>query len=157
MTENYFKIFDFEEKIDIDQEILEEKYLEFQRNFHPDKAGIKEVEKSILINEAYDTLKEDFARAAHILKLNGIDIENDEKAPKVDFEILSEIMEIQEEILASDEDSQKQDLAKQLKEKKQDFFNQTKEKIAQKNFEEAAQNLMAAKYYNKAIKDLRAK
>lgn len=156
MTKNYFELFGFAEKIDIDLDILEEKYLEFQRNFHPDKAGIKEIEKSILINEGYDILKDDISRASHILKLNEIDIENDEKAPKVDFETLSEIMTIQEKIIDSDQNEKKQ-IEQELKTKIKELLQIVKNEINNKNFVSSAQNLMKLKYYSKALKDLKKK
>ena len=36
-NQNYFELFELECSVDINSEILEKKYLNFQKNFHPDK------------------------------------------------------------------------------------------------------------------------
>lgn len=73
---NYFKIFGFEEAFLIDKQALEDKYLELQMQFHPDRqAGKSEKEKLLAlkksadINEAYKNLKNDVKRAEHLLAL----------------------------------------------------------------------------------------
>lgn len=152
--QNYFKIFEIEENIEINLNDLEKKYFEFQKNFHPDKAGIAEIEKSILINEAYEVLKNKVLRASHILQIHNIDVENDEKSIKVNQETLMEIFTLQEEI--SDNNQEKNsELKNLLQEKIEENFCKVKEEIAKKNYEIAAQNLIKIKYYSKTLKDLK--
>jgi molecular chaperone HscB len=141
---NFFELFEIEEKFQIDLDLLEEKYLNFQRNFHPDKAGIAEIEKSILFNEGYDILNDDFRRAAHILKLHGIDIEDDGKAPKVDQNTLMEIFSLQEEPQKIDKN--------EIKEKIKSLFTNTQNYLENGDFEKAAQDLMKVKYYRTILK-----
>ena len=151
---NYFKIFDIEEEIEIDLDLLEEKYHAFQRNFHPDKAGIEEIEKSISFNAGYDILNDEFLRIAHLLKINGVDIENDSKAPKVDVIVLQEIMEIQEKISAADVTEAvkiKEDLSTKIKKS----LTETKDFFAKSNFEDASQSLMKVKYLKKALREVK--
>ena len=151
---NYFEIFEIKEEYDIDLELLEEKYHDFQRSFHPDKAGIDEIEKSIALNDGFKVLSDSILRAAHILKLNGIDVNNDSKAPKVDMEVLQQVMELQEEILQSDP-SKKQLLKTQLQELVKNAIAETKNFLLERNFEKAAQSLMKAKYLKKTLSDLK--
>jgi Fe-S protein assembly co-chaperone HscB len=80
---NYFENFSFNVDFNIDLEELENKYLEFQKQFHPDNSISADVEKSISINEAYKVLKNPLQRASHILQLNGIDLENDSIAQRL--------------------------------------------------------------------------
>ncbi len=143
---NYFKIFEIKEEIEIDLDLLEEKYHDFQRNFHPDKAGIEEIEKSMAFNEGFDILSDEFSRIAHLLKINGIDVNDDSKAPKVDMEVLQEAMELQERILEGE------DLKKEIGEKCDAALTETKRLFENGDFDRSAQELMRVKYLRKASK-----
>lgn len=152
---NYFEIFKFEEKFNIDLDLLEQKYLDFQKNFHPDKAGIKEVENSILVNEAYKILSDDFLRLAYILKLNEIDILDDAKAPKVDFDTLSRILELQEAISSCNELSKLDEIKTKLQSEIKLQIKACVKLIDSKDFALAAQILIKAKYLKKSLSDLK--
>ena len=108
---NYFQRFDLEESFDIDLEILEEKYLSAQSEFHPDKLIDKNAEEridlemnSILLNEAYEVLKDSLARAIYFFKVKvGIDINNDASCKiKPSQEILVENLELRELIFETE-------------------------------------------------------
>lgn len=150
---NYFENFSFNVDFNIDLEELENKYLEFQKQFHPDNSS-SDVEKSISINEAYKVLKNPLQRASHILQLNGIDLENDSKAPKPDIETLEEILELQEkvaEITLEEKDSLKKYLISEIK----SLLEKTAEELENKDFTKAAQILIRAKYFDKTLRDLK--
>ncbi len=154
MKRNYFKIFNIEEKFEIDEDLIEDKYLEFQRNFHPDKAGIDEIEKSIEINEGYEILLDDLRRGAHLLFLGGVNVENDSVAPKVDQACLMKAFEIQEDIESADTKrilEIKDEMKKEIKQLFLEFSNM----IEKKNFEKAAQILMKVKYFSKTLKEIK--
>ncbi len=150
---NYFENFSFNVDFNIDLEELENKYLEFQKQFHPDNSS-SDVEKSISINEAYKVLKNPLQRASHILQLNGIDLENDSKAPKPDMETLEEILELQEkvaEITLEEKDSLKKYLISEIK----SLLEKTAKALENKDFTKAAQILIRAKYFDKTLRDLK--
>lgn len=150
---NYFENFSFNVDFNIDLEELENKYLEFQKQFHPDNSS-SDVEKSISINEAYKVLKNPLQRASHILQLNGIDLENDSKAPKPDIETLEEILELQEkvaEITLEEKDSLKKYLISEIK----SLLEKTAKALENKDFTKAAQILIRAKYFDKTLRDLK--
>ena len=98
LMKNFFTIFTLPIKFSLDLNALEQKYFTFQKQFHPDTAGIAEIENSILINEAYEVLKNPLRRAAHILQLNNIDVEKDGGALRPDMATLERVLEIQESI-----------------------------------------------------------
>ncbi|MBL6664699.1 MAG: Fe-S protein assembly co-chaperone HscB [Rickettsiales bacterium] len=144
---NYFEIFDLEITTEINLDEIESKYLAFQQQFHPDKASTADIEKSILLNEAFEVLQKPFSRLAYILKLNGIDINDDTKAPKVDGKTLQEVFELQEKFLEmSVEDKQK------LKEKVENLLTKSAQEINEENYEKAAQTLIKSKYFNKILR-----
>ncbi|MDX2049740.1 MAG: Fe-S protein assembly co-chaperone HscB [Rickettsiaceae bacterium] len=104
---NFFNIFGLEEKFDLDKESLELKYLALQKIYHQDTYGINDPEntgdiitnisKSLDINSAYKTLKDDFLRAHHILNLKGIHLNDDQESrKKIDQEFLIEMLETME-------------------------------------------------------------
>lgn len=80
---NYFKVLNLTQKYDIEPALLKENYLAEQMKYHPDRAPsnelkIKYIETSMLLNEAYKILGDDYLRAEYLLKLNGFDL-SDEK------------------------------------------------------------------------------
>lgn len=153
---NYFDIFLLSPKAEIDLEDLEKKYLTFQQQFHPDNSSTADIEKSILVNEAYEVLKNPLRRTTHILQLNGIDIENDSTAPKVDSKTLLEILEIREKISESSFD-EIEILKKDLNSKIKSLLNETALKLDIQDFTTATQIVIRAKYFDKTLKDLKKK
>ena len=97
-------------------------------------------------NEGFDILSDEFSRIAHLLKINGIDVNDDSKAPKVDMEVLQEAMELQERILEGE------DLKKEIGEKCDAALTETKRLFEDKDFDGSAQELMRVKYLRKASK-----
>ena len=150
----YFEIFNIKFSKIINLDDLEEKYLLFQQKYHPDNTQNCDIEKSILINDAYETLKDPIKRYSYILRENKIDITNDEKAPKVDPQTLEEIWQIQENINKISIDDKLQ-LKKELKEKITNYFSIIYDSIQNSEFIHAAQILIKVKYYNKIIKNLK--
>lgn len=85
MFDNYFELFQLPIKLPIDNVLLNERYQQLQKQYHPDnfslvsdseKAAI--MQKSANINTAYQTLKNPISGAEYILTLQGkgIDIEH---------------------------------------------------------------------------------
>lgn len=151
---NFFDLFSLPTNFSIDLDTLEKKYFEFQKKFHPDKFNDKsgdksdEIEQSIAINEAYEVLSNPLKRAAHILRLNGLDVENDVMAPKVDQATLLEVFEMRES-----GDLSAKDLSQKIKSLLEDFS----QNLGNKNFASAAQILIRAKYFEKTLQDLKVK
>lgn len=102
-TRNYFRVFDLEEKFDIDKNVLRDKYRRLQSDLHPDKFTNKsEEEKAIsanfssLVNNAYNSLQIPLKRAEHLLELKGDKLAEEQKLD--DPEFLMEMMELNEEL-----------------------------------------------------------
>ncbi len=153
---NHFQIFSLATLFKIDLDELEKKYLQFQKQFHPDNSSTADIEKSINVNDAYNILKNPLKRAAHILQLNGIDIENDAIAPKVDASTLHEILELREKISESSEqeiEGFKKDLIKKVK----SLLDEVAASIDNKDFNTSSQILIKAKYFDKTLQDLKRK
>jgi molecular chaperone HscB len=153
---NFFEIFFLPQSFALDLETLEKKYLAFQQQFHPDNSSSADIEQSILINEAYKILSAPISRASYILGLNGIDLENDSQAPKVDQATLFEILELQEGLAEMDA-SAAENLKKELNTKIKSLLAEVALELENKDFRKAAQILIKAKYFDKTLRDLKAK
>lgn len=100
---NYFQLFEIPEQIIIDQALLQKKYYELSKKFHPDfytNATIEEqneaLENSSFLNTAYQTLKNVYKTIEYILKLNNILQEDEKQSLSPDF--LMDMMEVNEEL-----------------------------------------------------------
>lgn len=166
-NKNYFEIFTLEPSFVIDQNDLEIKYLEFQKRFHPDslisddlKHQVSSISDSILINQAYQILKNPLKRAAYLLKLQGIDIDAESPIIKPDREIIIAILELREKVaeminLADDKEQIKKSLIKKIKEEIKLLMNEFSDCFSQKDKLKAAQKLIRAKYLDKILIDLK--
>jgi molecular chaperone HscB len=152
---NYFETFLLPVQFAIDLDALEQKYFALQKQFHPDSAGVAEIENSILVNEAYAVLQNPLRRAAHILQLNGIDVEKDSLAPKPDMATLEEVLEIQEKIptLNAEEIA---NLRKELNLKMKFLLSKIELSLENKDFKLCSQFLISAKYFDKILIAIRS-
>jgi molecular chaperone HscB len=90
---NYFSLFGLPQQFDVDINVLNNHYRKIQSEVHPDKfvtaspaERMQSMQSATLANEAYQTLKDPTARARYLLKLNGIDTqENTNTSMPADF------------------------------------------------------------------------
>lgn len=99
---NYFERFEIQQSYDVDLDALENKYFALQSRYHPDLVqNLDEKQRyaniAIELNEGYKILKNDYARAVYLLKLENIDVA-DTKANKVPEELLEAIWQISEQM-----------------------------------------------------------
>ena len=80
--QNHFDLFQLPQRFAIDERALESAYREVQSRVHPDKfVGAGDTEKRVAMqwatraNEAYQTLRNPFKRAAYLCELNGVDLQ----------------------------------------------------------------------------------
>ncbi|MFN6971780.1 MAG: co-chaperone HscB [Rheinheimera sp.] len=99
---NYFQLFQVPAQFDLDLTELGTRYLELQRNFHPDNfaAGSERdrllaVQQAANINDAYHSLKQPLLRAEHLLALRGVKISQEQRS-FTDTHFLMQQMELRE-------------------------------------------------------------
>ncbi|HCU67528.1 MAG TPA: co-chaperone HscB [Rheinheimera sp.] len=99
---NYFQLFQVPAQFDLDLTELGTRYLELQRNFHPDNfAAASErdrllaVQQAANINDAYHSLKQPLLRAEHLLALRGVKISHEQRS-FTDTSFLMQQMELRE-------------------------------------------------------------
>jgi molecular chaperone HscB len=105
---DYFQVFSLARKLAIDGSALEREFYRLSRKLHPDvnaRGSEQEQEWSLrnasLLNDAYRTLKDPIARTEYLLRLEGVEIEEegktagDRKNPsRVPDDLLEEVFEL---------------------------------------------------------------
>ena len=84
---DYFTFFALPRKLNLDTALLEREFYELSRKLHPDlcaRADAREqewsLEQSSLLNDAYRTLKDPIKRTEYLLRLEGVELEEQSKA-----------------------------------------------------------------------------
>ncbi|GGA69449.1 hypothetical protein GCM10011507_21190 [Edaphobacter acidisoli] len=87
LAKDYFAVFDLPVKLGIDVAALEKSFYAMSRRLHPDRFASRPVEEqeealaeSSLLNDAYRTLKDPVLRTQYLLKLQGVELEEQSKA-----------------------------------------------------------------------------
>ena len=83
---DYFSFFGFPRKLKLDTSVLEKEFYALSRRLHPDVFGQAEdrerawsLEQSSMLNDAYRTLKDPIRRTEYLLRLEGIELEEQSK------------------------------------------------------------------------------
>jgi len=83
----YFEIFSLPAKLVVDNAALEKRFYALSRRLHPDRFAAKPAEEqaaalgeSSRLNDAYRTLKDPIARTEYLLKLEGVELEEQSKS-----------------------------------------------------------------------------
>jgi molecular chaperone HscB len=83
---DYFTFFGFPRKLNLDTAELEKEFYALSRRLHPDIFGQADdqerawsLEQSSMLNDAYRTLKEPIKRTEYLLRLEGIELEEQSK------------------------------------------------------------------------------
>jgi len=104
LSQNFFELFGLPESYDIDISQLSIRYRNLQSTIHPDKFASAtdlerrlSVQKSALINQAFQTLKHPLSRAQYMLQLRGVELSN-QSSPPMDPEFLMQQMRLREEL-----------------------------------------------------------
>ena len=107
---NYFELFEFEIAPIIDKSLLTKKYLQLQKQYHPDNYSLSDeneqnqsLEMSSLINKAFAVFKDDLKTIGYFLEIKGL-ISEDEKY-QLPSAFLMDMMEVNEQIDEGDFDS----------------------------------------------------
>lgn len=87
MSKDYFAVFELPVKLRIDVAALEKQFYMLSRKLHPDRFASRPAEEqeaalaqSSLLNDAYRTLKDPILRTQYLLKLEGVELEEQSKA-----------------------------------------------------------------------------
>src|SRR6201996_6832436 len=84
---DYFTFFNLPRKLNLDTVVLEKQFYVLSRKLHPDRFAAKPaaeqeaaLAESSRLNDAYRTLKDPIARTEYVLKLEGVEMEEQSRA-----------------------------------------------------------------------------
>ena len=161
MMQNYFSLLGLEPAYQLDLAELQRSYTAAQQKFHPDRLiGKSEAERAEAIqysmdaNDAYEVLKSPLERAQHLLLLEGIMVNADEKdTHKPNQALLMEMLELREQMHEAKSEAeiakQAHDIKAAMKEAEQDLAQLFK----QADYEQAAQKVIGLRYLGKALEE----
>ncbi|KAK9921500.1 hypothetical protein M0R45_030009 [Rubus argutus] len=152
-------IFRLERKYDSVEEQLEGNYKDWQKKLHPDLVHSKSerereyaAEQSARVIDAYRTLSKPLARAIYILKLEGVDIDDEETLS--DLDLLSEIMEIREAVEEAPDSQALNQIQSLMQEKLKQWSNSFAKAFQSRNFEEAVKAIRRMTYYERVNEEI---
>ena len=159
---NYFQLLELEQRYDIEQGLLYSNYLIKQLEYHPDRvtdsvSKVKNIEISMLLNEAYKVLSDDYKRAEYLLKLNGFEFSEKQLSLKLSPHELEEILE---EYEAIEEMHEMTDLIAKEKEKlviKTELIKEITSHFSKNNFTKALDLTVRLKYLTNLVGNIKLK
>ena len=103
---DYFTFLGLPRRLDIDMALLEQRFRELSRQYHPDyfynapaKERIAALERSSHLNDAYRTLRNPVSRIEYLLALEGLPLtQPGDASPKVPPSLLEEVFALNEEL-----------------------------------------------------------
>ncbi len=108
-AQDYFSLFSLPRSFEVDRTALRARYRELQGESHPDRlAAAGEAEKlaavqlSSRLNDAFATLKEPLSRAAYLLELAGVSVDEVSQSD-LDMDVLLEQMQLREAVAEAPE------------------------------------------------------
>jgi molecular chaperone HscB len=103
---DYFAFLGLPRRLKVDMSLLEQRFRELSRQYHPDyfynasqKERLESLERSSFLNDAYRTLRNPASRTEYLLRLEGLPITKPgEGSPQVPASLLQEVFALNEEL-----------------------------------------------------------
>jgi molecular chaperone HscB len=152
---NYFELFGLPTQFELDGSLLSSQFRELQKRFHPDnfvsaseRDRLMAVQKASEINDAYQTLKNDLARAEYLLAIHGTEIRGEQQTMQ-DPEFLIEQMSLREELEAieSQSDAEKLfDFGEKVSKMYKTYLAGVQQEIGRTQWDQAADTVRKLKF-----------
>ncbi|XAR69849.1 hypothetical protein NMG60_11001588 [Bertholletia excelsa] len=156
---DYFQMFGLEKKYEIEDKNLEGTYKDWQKKLHPDLVHSKSekekeyaAEQSARVIDAYRTLGNPLSRAIYILKLEGVEV--DEEKTISDPELLAEMMEWREAVEEAADSHALSRIQSQIKEKLAAWSKSFAQAFQSQSYEEAQTCIQRMTYYNRVNEEI---
>lgn len=163
--QNHFELFQLPQQFAINNAALDAAYREVQNRVHPDKyTNASGSEKRVAMqwatraNEAYQTLKNPFKRAAYLCELNGVDlqIESNTAMPRQFLMQQMEWREALEEAKAEKDIDALERLDRELRAARNQELDDIGRILDEKNFTDAAQRVRQLMFLEKFAEEVQA-
>ncbi len=166
MTENsdFFALFSLPRQFDIDMAQLESRYIELQRQLHPDKFASKSGQeklsaqgRAVDVNTAYQTLKNPLQRAGYLLRLSGVEFDLQKEQTIFDQDLLMEMMQRREELADITNAVDLQKLVKTLSAEIEANYKILSGELQKNNFDAVKSMILRQQYLQKMLVEIRQK
>ncbi|WP_343188215.1 Fe-S protein assembly co-chaperone HscB [Buchnera aphidicola (Ceratoglyphina bambusae)] len=162
---NYFKLFKIDESFKLDKKKLSKKFYKLQKKFHPDmnikktKEEIKNnLKKSILINNAYNILKNSYKRAKYIIEIN---YSKKHEKKNYNLKFLNYCFNINDEIEKEYKNEKREKklikILNEIKKKKKKYYVRIERYLNKKRWKKSKKILIKLNFINKIYKKLKYK
>ncbi|MBS2030058.1 MAG: Fe-S protein assembly co-chaperone HscB [Deltaproteobacteria bacterium] len=171
---NHFELFGLQKAFELDAKALDARYRELSQQWHPDKQTsgdakqrLQALEMSAHLNQAYKTLRDASARAAYLLKLLGLDLDQEgERTFQMNPAFLAEMLELREELDAAKNKNDVQRalaMGKQMQEREKETHAKLAELFAQQlaspehaRLQKLGDQVAALRYYRRFLDEVSA-
>jgi molecular chaperone HscB len=159
---NYFELFAIEQTYNIDQKLLQTQYFILQAKHHPDRSRNElerreNLEYSMLINEAFKILQDDYLRAEYLLKIKGEFIDDNKLKNLLSPNQLEEILENYELIEITQDLSQLHKLHHDKNEDCQKLVLKLEQEFKANNLKQALDLTARLKYLTNLVGNIKLK
>ena len=160
---NYFELFQLPIKLPIDSGQLTVNYQQLQRQYHPDNFAqatdnekVAIIQKSAMINDGYQTLKNPLKAAEYLLSLQGVDVATEQNIIH-DADFLMEQFSLREKL--DDIESQNNvelldDFHSEISQRKKQVYQQLLDDISQQNWQTALNQIYKIRYLARLIEQI---
>lgn len=165
---NHFEVFGLAPTLELDVKVIEQKHRELSLAHHPDrfanadaKTRLAALEKTTAINDAFKVLKDPVRRAFYVLKLKGVDLENETTAAKTPMPLafLEEVMdrrEALEGVKARRDWRRAKAMAAEVSLEQQAALREAKAALERDDLTEATHQLGRVKYFMRFVEEVEA-
>ena len=159
--QNYFELFGLKPSFVLNEAALHKAYVSAQQAFHPDRLvgkpdaeRAKAVQISMDANDGYEVLKSPLLRAQHLLALQGIVVNADEKDTHAPSQaLLMETLELREALAEADGEPEIARHVHDIKAAMKQTEKELSESFVSQNYDGAAQLTIKMRYLGKALED----
>ncbi len=160
---NYFELFQLPIKLPIDSGQLTVNYQQLQRQYHPDNFAqatdnekVAIIQKSAMINDGYQTLKNPLKAAEYLLSLQGVDVATEQNIIH-DADFLMEQFSLREKL--DDIESQNNielldDFHSEISQREKQVYQQLLDDISQQNWQAALNQIYKIRYLARLIEQI---
>ncbi|MCX8577951.1 co-chaperone HscB [Gilliamella sp. B2717] len=160
---NYFELFHLPIQLPVDTQQLTLQYQQLQRQYHPDNFATASdsekmaiIQKSAMINDAYQVLKNPIKAAEYFLSLQGFDVATEQHIIH-DADFLMEQFVLREKL--DDIESQSNfelldSFGAEISGRKKDIYNQLLNNISQQDWQSALNQIYKIRYLTRLIEQI---
>ena len=160
---NYFELFQLPIQLPIDNGQLTTNYQQLQRQYHPDNFAqatdnekVAIIQKSAMINDGYQTLKNPLKAAEYLLSLQGVDVATEQNIIH-DADFLMEQFSLREKL--DDIESQNNvdlldDFHSEITQRKKNVYQQLMDYISQQDWQSAVNQIYKIRYLARLIEQI---